>query len=103
MTFIVVYSAVTYFFALKMSRLLLLMGPVSAINCGVALGYAADLILNNGVGILCSLGSLISWVYSKIVYVEKWAQHDDVLVDNRKAAILKVLGKGLYDVVYENE
>lgn len=45
MTFMVVYSAVTYTFATKMNRLMLLMGPVSACLCGIALGTAFDFSL----------------------------------------------------------
>jgi len=42
MSFVVVYSFVTYHFATKMNRLMLLMGPVSAILCGIALGGAIE-------------------------------------------------------------
>jgi len=38
MSFVVCYAAVTYFFATKMNRLMLLMGPVSSILSGIALG-----------------------------------------------------------------
>ena len=37
MTFVIVYSAVTYFFSTKMNRLMLLMGPVSAVLSGIAI------------------------------------------------------------------
>jgi dolichyl-diphosphooligosaccharide--protein glycosyltransferase len=40
MTFIIVYSSVTYFFSTKMNRLMLLMGPVSAILSGIAIEKA---------------------------------------------------------------
>jgi dolichyl-diphosphooligosaccharide--protein glycosyltransferase len=42
MTFVVVYAAVTYKFATKMNRLMLLMGPVSAILCGIVFGTAFE-------------------------------------------------------------
>jgi len=40
MTFIIVYSSVTYFFSTKMNRLMLLMGPVSAVLSGIAIEKA---------------------------------------------------------------
>jgi dolichyl-diphosphooligosaccharide--protein glycosyltransferase len=45
MSFIIVYAVVTYHFATKMNRLMLMMGPVSAILSGLALGTAFDFCL----------------------------------------------------------
>jgi dolichyl-diphosphooligosaccharide---protein glycosyltransferase len=42
--FVVLYGAVTYTFALKMNRLMLLMGPISAVCTGIAFGTALDYI-----------------------------------------------------------
>jgi dolichyl-diphosphooligosaccharide---protein glycosyltransferase len=46
LVFILTYASVTYFFATKMNRLMLLMGPVSAMLSGVALGFMFDFVLN---------------------------------------------------------
>jgi dolichyl-diphosphooligosaccharide---protein glycosyltransferase len=46
LVFILTYASVTYFFATKMNRLMLLMGPVSSILSGVALGFMFDFVLN---------------------------------------------------------
>mmetsp|Transcript_14469 Transcript_14469/g.15146 ORF Transcript_14469/g.15146 Transcript_14469/m.15146 type:complete len:886 (-) Transcript_14469:386-3043(-) len=44
--FIIVYASVTYFFSTKMNRLMLLMGPVTSILSGIALGFMFDFVLN---------------------------------------------------------
>ena len=43
--FVVVYALVTYGFSTKMNRLMLLMGPVSAVLTGVAFGVVLDFIV----------------------------------------------------------
>ncbi|KAF0714662.1 Aste57867_3762 [Aphanomyces stellatus] len=45
LTFLVVYSGVTYFFSTKMNRLMLLMGGPASILTGVVGGYAVDFVL----------------------------------------------------------
>lgn len=52
MTFLAVYAAVTYTFATKMNRLMLLMGPVAAMLCGVALGYMYEFCYSEVTGLL---------------------------------------------------
>jgi dolichyl-diphosphooligosaccharide--protein glycosyltransferase len=42
--FLVVYACVTYYFALKMNRLMLLMAPISSALGGIALGAGMDLV-----------------------------------------------------------
>ncbi|ETV91205.1 hypothetical protein H310_14082 [Aphanomyces invadans] len=44
LTFVVVYSAVTYFFSTKMNRLMLLMAGPASIATGVVGGYALDFV-----------------------------------------------------------
>lgn len=44
MTFMIAYALVTYKFSTKMNRLMLLMGPISAILTGIAFGCAADFV-----------------------------------------------------------
>jgi dolichyl-diphosphooligosaccharide--protein glycosyltransferase len=45
MVFVVVYAVVTYGFSTKMNRLMLLMGPVTAVLTGIAFGYALDFVV----------------------------------------------------------
>ncbi|KAH9189348.1 hypothetical protein AeNC1_008676 [Aphanomyces euteiches] len=45
LTFLVVYSVVTYFFSTKMNRLMLLMGGPASILTGVVGGYLVDFVL----------------------------------------------------------
>jgi dolichyl-diphosphooligosaccharide---protein glycosyltransferase len=58
--FIITYASVTYFFATKMNRLMLLMGPVSAMLSGVALGFMFDFVLNEIFELLSNFFSLFS-------------------------------------------
>jgi dolichyl-diphosphooligosaccharide--protein glycosyltransferase len=55
MSFITVYAYVTYLFATKMNRLMLMMGPVSSILSGIALGYTLDFCLVEICGLYTSL------------------------------------------------
>ena len=41
-TFLITYAAVAYFFSTKMSRLIILLGPVASALGGVAVGFAVD-------------------------------------------------------------
>ena len=52
--FLVAYAVVAYYFANKMARLIILLGPISSALGGIALGYAADQL------ILYALGSLVA-------------------------------------------
>lgn len=45
MAFVVVYAAVSYHFSTKMNRLMLLMGPISAICTGIAIDWAVSFIV----------------------------------------------------------
>jgi dolichyl-diphosphooligosaccharide---protein glycosyltransferase len=58
--FILTYASVTYFFATKMNRLMLLMGPVSAMLSGVALGFMFDFVLNEIFQLSADVCSLFS-------------------------------------------
>eukprot|EP00727_Mastigamoeba_balamuthi_P006049 m51a1_g2063 putative oligosaccharyl transferase-like protein (1135) ;mRNA; r:1428517-1433401 len=44
--FVIVYTVVVYYFASRMARLLLLMGPVASSLTGVTIGTAFDIIIN---------------------------------------------------------
>jgi len=46
LSFVVVYAYVTYTFATKMNRLMLLMGPVSSVLCGIALGSILSFVFD---------------------------------------------------------
>lgn len=44
--FMIMYAAFGYFFASKMNRLIILMGPIASVLGGVAIGAAVDWIIN---------------------------------------------------------
>ena len=52
--FVLVYTAITMYFTTRMSRLLLLMGPVSSVMAGIAIGHFASDPLHALVQWLCS-------------------------------------------------
>ena len=51
-TFLLLYGAVTYFFSMKMVRLVLLLGPVSSALGGIALGTAAEWVAMQSLALL---------------------------------------------------
>ena len=52
--FVLVYTAITMYFTTRMSRLLLLMGPVASVMAGIAIGHCASDPLHALVQWLCS-------------------------------------------------
>jgi dolichyl-diphosphooligosaccharide--protein glycosyltransferase len=50
--FLVMYASVAYHFSTKMNRLMLLMGAISASLSGIALGWAANFVLNQVADVL---------------------------------------------------
>jgi len=44
--FVVIYSAVSYYFSSKMNRLIILMGPIASVASGIAIGYASEWCLD---------------------------------------------------------
>jgi dolichyl-diphosphooligosaccharide--protein glycosyltransferase len=52
MFFIVVYAIVTYYFALTMNRLMLLMAPISAALSGIAFDYCFSFVCDEGMSII---------------------------------------------------
>lgn len=59
MTFLIVYAVVTYQFSTKMNRLMLLMGPISAILTGLTFGCVVDVVSFEIVEVLHFLVRLI--------------------------------------------
>ena len=58
LVFVVVYALVTYGFATKMNRLMLMMGPISACLSGIAFGVGLDFVVNEVKDALGALASL---------------------------------------------
>jgi dolichyl-diphosphooligosaccharide--protein glycosyltransferase len=56
--FAIVYFCTAYFFANKMSRLIILMGPVAACLAGVTLAWLVEFALAQALGLCCIVGGL---------------------------------------------
>jgi len=54
----VVYLATAYFFANKMSRLIILMGPVAACLAGITLAWLAEFAVAQAIGLCCMVAGL---------------------------------------------
>jgi len=54
--FLVAYAGVAYYFANKMARLIILLGPISSALGGMALGFAADQLIVGALGSLLAPG-----------------------------------------------
>ena len=80
--FVVLYGAVTYTFALKMNRLMLLMGPISAVLTGIAFGTVLDFLSAEIDDILDGLLSLV-WKATPAQKEEEEGEVGDMSEDDK--------------------
>jgi len=76
-SFILLYALTAYYFASKMSRLIILLGPVGAVLGGVALGYGFDfLVCDSASGLLETMDVIDSSVKDAKVNDRKKSKED---------------------------
>jgi dolichyl-diphosphooligosaccharide--protein glycosyltransferase len=93
--FMMAYAVIAYYFSSKMSRLIILLGPVSSALGGAAIGFVLD---------QCIVNPLINMVHSMVCPKRK-EESDDKADEEKEASVQDMAAKGLksFKSVYDSK